>query len=304
MNFAQLRAFQAIATHRTFSEAAQALGVSQPAITQHVKALEEAVGARLFLRTGAGIELSPDARDLLPQVRQVMLMLDDIGARMEEGRTLNAGYLALGLCAPYVAMPILQRFTALHPGIRLDVRLENSSVLLDLVAQNRVDVAIATLEAPHPDFACDRLLAQEVMVLVHEGHPWWGRGTVAVAELKDQRIVLREPGSMTRHLFEAALAKHGLTLAPHLVLGSREAVKEAVAAKIGLGIVLNRELGCDPRLHAVAIEGAPARADEYLVTRREIRPLGAVAAFAAVARAVFTTQSGVPTDQSTSAGTL
>lgn len=287
MNFAQLRAFQAIATHRTFSEAAQALGVSQPAITQHVKALEEAVGARLFLRTGAGIELTPDGRDLLPRVRQVMLMLDDIGARMDEGRALSTGYLALGLCAPYVAMPILQRFTTLHPGIRLDVRLENSSVLLDLVAQHRVDVAIATLQAPHPDFACDRLLSQEVLVLVHEGHPWWGRDKIKVAELRDQRLVLREAGSMTRHLFEGALAARGVPISPHLVLGSREAVKEAVAAKIGLGIVLNRELGCDPRLHAVAIADAPARADEYLVTRRETRPLGAVAAFATVARTVF-----------------
>ncbi len=122
--------------------------MSQPAITQHVKSLEEAVGARLFVRTGAGIELTPDARDLLPRIRQVMLMLDDIGVRMDEGRTLSAGYLALGLCAPYVAMPILERFVALYPGVRLDVRLENSSTLLDMVAQHRVDVAIATLEAP------------------------------------------------------------------------------------------------------------------------------------------------------------
>lgn len=287
MNLAQLRVFQAIATHRTFSEAAQALGVSQPAITQHVKALEEALGARLFLRSAAGIELTPDARDLLPRVRQVMLMLDDIGARMEEGRALQAGHLALGLCAPYVAMPVLERFAALHPGIRLDVRLENSSVLLDLVAQHRVDVAIATLEAPHPDFACDRLIDQEVLVLVPQGHGWWGRTQVGLQELAGQPFILREPGSMTRHLFEAALARQGLGLTPHLVLGSREAVKEAVAARIGLGIVLNRELGCDPRLHAVAITGAPARADEYLVTRRETRQLGAVAAFAAVARSVF-----------------
>ncbi|MBS7542824.1 LysR substrate-binding domain-containing protein [Ancylobacter oerskovii] len=287
MNLAQLRAFHAIATHRTFSEAAQALGVSQPAITQHVKALEEAVGGRLFLRSGAGIELTPHARELLPRIRQVALMLDDIDARMEEGRTLNAGYLALGLCAPYVAMPILERFGTLHPGIRLDVRLENSSVLLDLVAQNRVDVAIATLEAPHPDFACERLIDQQVMVMVPEGHSWWGRRTVALHELAEQRIVLREAGSMTRQLFEAALARHAIALAPYLVLGSREAVKEAVAAKIGLGIVLSRELGCDPRLHAVAIEGAPARADEYLVARRETRHLGAVAAFAAIAATLF-----------------
>jgi len=287
MNFAQLRAFHAVASHRTFSQAAHALGVSQSAITQHVKSLEDAVGARLFLRTGAGIELTPDARDLLPRVRQVMLMLDDIGARMDDGRALHAGHLAIGLCAPYVAMPLLERFTSLHPGVQLDVRLENSSALLDLVAQHRVDIAIATLRTPHPDFACDRLVDQSVLVLVHAGHPWWERGNVTAGELVGQRFVLREAGSMTRQLFEDALARHAIEIAPHLVLGSREAVKEAVAAGIGIGIVMDRELGFDPRLRALAIDDADTTAGEYLVTRRETRSLGAVATFAAIAREVF-----------------
>lgn len=294
MNFAQLRAFHAVATHRTFSQAAQALGVSQSAITQHVKALEDAVGARLFLRTTAGIELTPDARDLMPRVRQVMLMLDDIGARMDDGRALNAGHLAVGLCAPYVAMPLLERFTAQHPGVRLDVRLENSSSLLDLVAQHRVDVAIATLRAPHPDFACDHLLDQSVMILVHADHPWWERASVTAGELRDQRFVLREPGSMTRQLFEDALARHAIAIPPHLALGSREAMKEAVAAGIGIGIVLDRELGFDPRLRALAISDADTMAGEYLVTRRENRNLGAVAAFTTMAREVFSPSGGMP----------
>lgn len=286
MNLAQLRAFHAVANHSTFSAAAQALGVSQSAITQHVKSLEDAVGTRLFLRTASGVELTADALDLLPKVRQAILMLDDISTRINEGRVLATGHLAIGLCAPYVAMPILKRFTAEHPGVQLDVRLENSSRLLDLVAQHRVDIAIATLRAPHPDFACDFVVAQRVEILVGAGHPWWERQQIEARELVGQRLVTREAGSMTRHLFETALAECRLELRPHLTLGSREAVKEAVAAGIGIGIVLDQERGVDPRLRAIAVSGMDIVAGEYLVTRRETRSLGSVAAFLAIARDV------------------
>lgn len=287
MNLAQLRAFHAVASHRTFSAAAQALGVSQPAITQHVKSLEDAVGTRLFVRNTGGVELTPNALDLLPRVRQVILMLDDIAERVDGARSLTVGHLAIGLCAPYVAMPILERFTAAHPGVRLDVRLENSGSLLDLIAQNRVDVAIVTMPVPHPDFACDLLVCQQVQILVHDGHHWWDRSHIAVHELLGQRLVTREPGSMTRQLFETALASHSLEISPHLVLGSREAVKEAVAARIGIGIVLDQELGRDPRLRAIPVSDVRITAGEYLVARQETRSLGAVAAFAAIALDVF-----------------
>lgn len=287
MNFAQLRAFHAIATHGGFSAAAQALGVSQPAITQHVKALEQAFGARLFLRTGTGVELTRDGRDLLPKVREAILTLDDIGARMENGRALRTGHLALGLCAPFLAMPILRRFSALHPGLRLDVRFDNSSRLLGLLAEHRVDVVIVTLTAPPQGFVCERLVEQTVEILVPAGHPWWGRPSLQSKELNGERFILREEGSMTRHLFERGMAARGVDITPTLVLGSREAVKEAVAAGLGLGIVLSRERGSDPRLRGVPVDDAAMTAGEYLVTLPDLRARGAVAAFTDVARQAF-----------------
>ncbi len=287
MNFAQLRAFHAIATHGGFSAAAKALGVSQPAITQHVKALEEAIGARLFLRIGTGVELTRDGRDLLPKVREAVLTLDDIGSRMENGRALRAGHLALGLCAPFLAMPILQRFSALHPGLRLDVRFDNSSRLLGLLAGHRIDVVIVTLTGPEDGFICEKLVDQRIEILVPAGHPWWDRASLKPSDLAGERIILREEGSMTRHLFERGLTARGVTITPALVLGSREAVKEAVAAGLGLGIVLCRELGTDPRLRGVPVDDAAMAAGEYLVTLPDLRARGAVGAFFEVARQAF-----------------
>lgn len=173
------------------------------------------------------------------------------------------------------------------PMLALPLRLDNSSRLLDLVAQHRVDIAIATLREPHPDFCCDFLTDQHVQILVHAGHSWWDRERIEAGELVGQRLVTREAGSMTRHLFEAALMEHGIALTPHLVLGSREAVKEAVAAGIGVGIVLARERGCDPRLRALTVSDFDVSAGEYLVTRRETRTLGSVGAFAAIALDAF-----------------
>lgn len=294
MNFAQLRAFHAIATHGGFSAAAQALGVSQPAITQHVKALEEAVGARLFLRTGTGVELTRDGRDLLPKVREAMLTLDDIGSRMENGRALRAGHLAIGLCAPYLAMPILRRFSSLHPGLRLDVRFDNSSRLLGLLAEHRIDVVIVTLSEPAPDVVCEKLVDQRIQILVCAGHPWWDRSSLSPAELAGERFILREEGSMTRHLFERGLAAHGIAITPWLVLGSREAVKEAAAAGLGPGIVLSCELGSDPRLRGVPVDEPEMTACEYLVTLPDLRERGAVGAFFGIAHQVFAPLSDRP----------
>lgn len=283
MNFAQLRAFNAVATHRTFMAAAQALGVTQSAITQNIKALEESIGTGLFTRNGTRIELTQSAHDLLPQVREVVLALEDLSSRIDKTRDLRLGHLSVGLCAPYVAMPIFERFSKAYPGITLNVRLGNSTGLLDLVAQHAVDVAVVTLLDPADDFVCEKLVDQEVMILVHKGHPWWQAEQVKAKDLEGQPFILRETGSMTRQIFERAMAKRDIAITTRLVLGSREAVKEAVAAGLGLGIVLNHEIGRDARLKGLRITGADVSAGEYLVTLPKNRERGIIREFFSLA---------------------
>lgn len=289
MNLAQIRAFRAIVMHGGFSAAAQSLGVSQSAVTQQVKALEEALGARLFHRGGGVAELTQAGRDLLPQVHRAAMVLDELGASISAARELRVGHLLAGICAPHVAMPILKRFMTDFPGVRLEVRLDNSGSLLDRLASHSFDVAVATLSGPHPDFFCLELAAQQVLVLVPEDHPWAARSSIPVSALDGQPFVMREQGSMTRHLFQAGLAAAGIGVDERLSLGSRETVKEAVAAGVGLGIVLDRELGHDPRLRGLAVDGVMMRAAEYVVALPEVAPLGVVAGFIAAARAVYGT---------------
>lgn len=283
MNFAQLRAFHAVAKHGTFSAAAHALGVSQPAVTQHVRALEEAIGSRLFHRRGTGVELTADGNDLLPQVHQIIKGIEDVSARLENGKHLRLGHLAIGLCGPHVAMPLIRRFRATHPGIRIDTRMHNSSHLLELVSQLRVDLAVVTLTAPVNDLVCHRLADQEVILMAPTDHEWAGRQAVDIAELEGQPFVLREQGSMTQRIFDMALAAAGVGIRAELELSSREAVKEAVAVGIGLGVVLDKELGHDSRLVGIRLSGANLMAAEYLVAHPEVSDLGAAREFIATA---------------------
>jgi len=281
MNFAQLRAFYAVAQHGTFSAAAHALNVSQPAITQHVRALEEAMGNRLFHRRGTGVELTQDGIDLLPNVHQIIKGLEDVAARIDGGKELRTGHLTIGFCSPHVTMPLIRRFRLARPGIKIDTRMSNTNVLLDMVLQQRVDVAIVTLTEPRSDLVCHRLVAQEVLVIVPADHPWSDRYQIDISELGDEPFVIREAGSMTRQIFERALLDKGITIRQDLVLASREAMKEAVASGLGLGVVLDKELGTDPRLVGLKVTGASMDASEYLIAHPEISGLGAVREFIA-----------------------
>ncbi len=287
MNFVQLRAFYAVANRGSFSAAAQFLGVSQPAVTVQIKALEETLGAKLFHRGGNTIELTDYGRELLPDAQKITKILETIEARFAASRTVKSGFLSIGACAPYLLVPLLRQFCVNHPGVRLDVRLDNSRNLIDAVLAHQIDLAIATLKAPRDDLTCLKLVTQTVHVLVPHGHPWCGRTSIPVAELEGKPFVLREEGSMTRTLFIDGLAEAGVTITTALELQSREAVKEATAGGLGLGIVLDHELGQDPRIAGIPVAGADMSAGEFILGRQDYSDLGTVKAFIDLAREVY-----------------
>lgn len=117
------------------------------------------MGNRLFHRRGTGVELTQDGDDLLPDVHQIIKGLEDVAARIDGSKELRMGHLTIGFCSPHVAMPLIHRFRQVRPGIEIDTRISNTSVLLEMVLQQRVDVAVVTLTAPRSDLICHRLVA-------------------------------------------------------------------------------------------------------------------------------------------------
>jgi len=129
-------------------------------------------------------------------------------------------------------------------------------------------------------FRRDRLIA-----FVERAHPWAGRRSIRAAELTGQRLILREPGSTTRAVFERAMGEAGVTPGAMLEIGSREAVREAVAAGLGVGVVFESEFGRDERLHRLALRDVRIEAVEYAACLRERQSLRTVGAFFDLLRA-------------------
>ncbi len=279
MNYAQIRAFQAVATEGGFTKAARLLGVSQPAVTIQVKALEENFGVTLLHRRGHQVTLTDLGQQLLDITRRVFGLEQEAEELLSAARELRGGYLKVGADGPYFVMGFLAAFIARYPGVRVTVTMGNSQAVLQDLFEFRTDVAVLARIDDDQRLHAIPHTRQPVVVFVSSDHEWANRRGIKLAELEGRAMVLREVGSSTRQVFESALAEAGVKPRVVLEIGSREALHEAVAAGLGIGVISKAELGHDPRLRAIGISDAKLESREYVVCLNERRNLRTVRAF-------------------------
>jgi aminoethylphosphonate catabolism LysR family transcriptional regulator len=279
MNYAHLRAFHAVATEGGFTRAAESLGVTQPTLSAQVKALEDSYGVALFDRRGRGIVATTLARQLLEITRRLFLLEEEAQELLARARDLTTGHLRVSADGPYHVVPFLATFAQRYPAVHISLAIGNSQEVLDALLHYQADVAVvADLE---PDARLETILCAEnrLVVFVPRQHPWARRRAIRLADLEGQPMVLRELGSMTRRLFERATTKAKVNPRVVMEIESREAVREAVAAGLGIGVVSEPEFGNDERLVSVPVADGELVLREYVVCLRERRNLRVVAAF-------------------------
>jgi len=176
-------------------------------------------------------------------------------------------------------MAALSAFHRRYPGVRLSLSIGNSDEVLHQLLDHRSDVAIIADLPEDPRMFARPLRRDHLIAFVERTHPWAERGAIGLAELAGQRVILREIGSTTRRAFEAALARAAIPFGDVLEIGSREGVREAVAAGLGVGIVSAFEFGHDERLCALAIDGMDIAMMEYVACLADRRDLRIVSAF-------------------------
>lgn len=284
MNYSQLRAFHAVATEGGFTRAARSLGVTQPTLSAQVKALEESYGVALFDRRGRGIAATPLGERLIDITRRLFLLEEEAGELLARARELTTGHLRVSADGPYHVVPFLAAFAARYPAIHISLAIGNSEEVLDALLRYRADVAVMADIGEDPRLDIALCAEHRLVVFVPREHGWARRRSIRLGELDGQPIVLRELGSKTRLLFEQATAKAGVKTRTVMEIESREAVREAVAAGLGIGIVSEAEFGHDERLVAVPVAGAALATREYVVCLRERRNLRIVAAFLDLSR--------------------
>ncbi|MEE8533036.1 MAG: LysR substrate-binding domain-containing protein [Alphaproteobacteria bacterium] len=276
---AQLRAFHAVATERSFTKAARALRVSQPAVTIQVKALEESCGAALLDRRGRQVVPTELGEGLLAITRRIFGLEQEADEMLAAAGELRSGHLKVGADGPYFVMELLAAFIGRYPGVRVTVAMGNSqSVVQDLV-DYRADVAVLAWVGDDRRFHSIPYSRQPVVVFVPRDHEWAGRSAIRLAELEGRAMVLREVGSTTRQILERALGAAGVSPRVVMEIGSREALREAVAAGLGVGVVSRAELGGDARLWPLEIADARLESWEFVVCLKERRNLRTVKAF-------------------------
>jgi aminoethylphosphonate catabolism LysR family transcriptional regulator len=286
MNLTQLRAFHRVAQAGSYSLAARSHGVSQPTLSAQVKELEASYGVALFDRRGRGVQLTPTGQSLYAVTTRLFAAEEEAGALLAGSRALTRGFLRVSADGPYHVMRILAELKRRHAGITFTVKIDNSANVLSHVLDHVADIAVTAKTTSDPRIHSIRLREDRLILFVPRGHAWAKRRRVRLSDLAGRDIVVRERGSITREAFETRLVEAGVVPGSLIEVQTREAVREAVGAGFGLGVVFDSEFRADDRFHAIGIGDCDLSVSEYVACLQEHRQLALVRAFLEVAHDV------------------
>ncbi|HYO09829.1 MAG TPA: LysR substrate-binding domain-containing protein [Tepidisphaeraceae bacterium] len=260
LNRNHLAVFHAVARAGGFSRAADALMVSQPAVSLQVAELERALGMKLFDRLPRGVRLTEAGRVLSDHAARIAAIEQEARSAMLELKGLKRGRLSVGASQTigvYLLPEVFGAFSRRHPDVKLDLEIANTDIVQKKLGDGLFDLALTEGFIESEDLEAAVFRQDELVPIAPPEHALLkrrGRGKpVTAAELCREPLILRETGSGTRAVVEHHLAKLGLSIRPIMSLGSTEAVKRAVASGIGLAIVSRLALETELNAGALAI---------------------------------------------------
>ncbi len=260
--FRQLRVFNEVARHLSFSKAARALHLTPPAITMQVKELEGHVGLPVFDRSGRSISLTTTGEYMLVYVRKILATLKDAEDATARLRKVEIGTLTIGMVstATYFLPPLLAAFKAEHPGIDVKLVVGNRSQLVRLLEASEVDIAVMGRPPQQMATRAEPFAAHPHVFVATPGHLLIGIGPVSVAEVLREAFIVREQGSGTRAALEEFLQRKTAELSVAMEVDSNELIKQSVMAGMGISFLSLHTLGLEldqGLLCIIPVEGAP-----------------------------------------------
>jgi DNA-binding transcriptional LysR family regulator len=293
MDTRQLAAFCAVVERKSFSQAAELLGISQPAVSLQIRSLEERLGTQLIDRSGrrvepteAGSRLYRGAQRLLALEEQ---LLEDVAAgdegplhgRLELGASSGPGETVLPL--------LLGEFQREHPDVQVALAVHDTQTIVDLVARRELELGVVGASRRHRGVTFEPFFRDEVILVCPPGHRFAGR-TITLEELKAEPLILMQEGAGVRQVIEDELRHAGVRLRDldvRLELGVKESVRIAVRAGYGVTFISRTSVETDLAEGAVAearVEGLEPAREISLVRATGRRPTRVAEAFVAFAR--------------------
>ncbi len=270
--FKQLKIFSAVAEHQSYTIAAQVLFLTQPAVSMQIKQLEEFVGMPLFERVGKRVALTEAGRELLTYAETIAQQMDEAKLMLDELKGVERGrlHLTMASTANYFAPQLIAAFKHKFPRAEIILDVTNRSGLVDAVEHNHTDMAIMGKPPVGHHLKGIPFMDNPLVVIASPNHPLVHQQPILLQDLADEPFIVREAASGTRMATERFFDQHGLELIAGMEMNRSEAIKQAVMAELGLGIVslhtIEMELALK-RLVVLEVEDFPIKRQWHIVYR-------------------------------------
>jgi DNA-binding transcriptional LysR family regulator len=263
LNLHQLYTFQIVAKHRSYVRAAEELHFSQPAVSAQVRHLEQSLGVKLFEQIGRQTHLTQAGRELFIYSPKIFSIIDETVDAMEALRSPHYGRLSIGAdttVGSYVVPSLLGKFRQIFPAVEISLEVLNRVSLIDALLNNRVDMAVMSAVPDDAPVEIEPFAYNPLVLIAAPYHRLAGRVDIPIKELGREHFLLREPGSGTRATLETTLREAGVELHISMQVGNNSAIKQGVAAGLGIALIsrvaLDMELETN-RLTILDVEGFP-----------------------------------------------
>ncbi|MGA4323469.1 LysR family transcriptional regulator [Ectopseudomonas hydrolytica] len=284
--FRQLETFLAVAEHLSVTEAARTLHLAQPSVSTQLAKLEQALQMELFEQLGKRLYLTDAGREVQAGAREIFDALDRLEMRLAQLNGLTTGQLRLGAVttAKYLVPRLLGPFCRQYPQVEVQLNIANRSDVIRCLEDNRDDLYVFSQPPDHLDLECVALAENPLVVIAPAGHRLSGQ-RIRWEQLAQEPFLSREPGSGTRLAIEDHFARHGWPYKPHMTIASNEAIKESVAAGLGIAILSRHTLihTAVGNLVELDVEDFPIANQWYLVRWRRKALSPAAQAFSSFA---------------------
>ncbi|UJP04946.1 MAG: LysR family transcriptional regulator [Nitrosomonas sp.] len=280
----QLKVFESVARHLSYSRAADELHLTQPAVSMQIKQLEDNINLPLFEQLGKRIYLTEAGRELYQYSRAIAQQLSDMEVALDELKGMERGKLNIAVVttANYFAPHLLAKFCQRYPGVTVSLNVSNRETVLKQLTDNLIDLAIMGQPPENLDIDSESFMENPLVIVAPPRHPLCQERHIPVERLAKEIFLVRESGSGTRGAMERFFAEHGAKINKGMETDTTEAIKQAVQAGMGLGIMsrhtaeLELETG---RLKILDAQGFPIIRYWHVVHRKHKRLSGVANAF-------------------------
>lgn len=239
----KLKVFCTVAETKSFSKTSEIIHLTQPAVSLQIQALEEIYETKLFDRSSSTVTLTPAGEILYKYAKEILALYATAEKVIGKLIGIVKGSITVGAgsnIGNYILPSVITDFKKTHPKIKIHLQVGNTKRVVELLNSGNIDLGLVEGDVVRQKMIVKKLISDELLVIVSPTHPWANKKEVSVSDLIKEPFIFREAGSGTRQIIEKFLLRYGVTpyeMKISVILGSTEAIKDAVESGLGISII-------------------------------------------------------------------